>query len=78
MDFEIRSKKENGGRKLSRERAEYFRLVQLGYSNREASELVGINPRTGREWRNGRPGGGRKRPRPPAHIVPAASGPSRY
>lgn len=29
--------------------------MQLGCSNKEASKLVGINLRTGREWKNGRP-----------------------
>ncbi|MFG2884252.1 IS30 family transposase [Streptomyces sp. NPDC048297] len=28
--------------------------MQLGYSNKEACQVVGINLRTGREWRNGR------------------------
>ncbi|MFJ2816843.1 IS30 family transposase [Streptomyces sp. NPDC087294] len=28
--------------------------MQLGYSNKEACQAVGINLRTGREWRNGR------------------------
>ncbi|MFF0412637.1 IS30 family transposase [Kitasatospora sp. NPDC004745] len=28
--------------------------MRQGYSNREASRLVGVHPRTGREWRNGR------------------------
>ncbi|WP_277922244.1 helix-turn-helix domain-containing protein [Streptomyces sp. Root369] len=40
--------------KLRREREEYFRLVREGYGNKEASGLVGVNQRTGREWRNGR------------------------
>ncbi|WFB09141.1 IS30 family transposase [Streptomyces sp. LX-29] len=79
MDFKIReSRKEQGPRKLHREREEYFRLVQLGFGNVEASRRVGVNPRTGREWRNGRPEGRKKRPRPPAHLVRAASAPSRY
>ncbi|MDH6538049.1 IS30 family transposase [Streptomyces sp. SPB4] len=79
MDFEIReSRKEQGPRKLHREREEYFRLVQLGFGNVEASRRVGVNPRTGREWRNGRPEGRKKRPRPPAHPARAASASSRY
>ncbi|MET8012950.1 IS30 family transposase [Streptomyces sp. NPDC005271] len=79
MDFRIReSRKEQGRKKLHREREEYFRLVQQGFSNAEASRRVGVNPRTGREWRNGRPGGGKKRPRPPARPGRAASSPSRY
>lgn len=81
MDFKIReSRREQGPRKLHREREEYFRLVQLGFTNKEASRRVGVNPRTGREWRNGRPEGRKKRPRPPAHPVQVASTPlpSRY
>ncbi len=79
MGFEIRKDKQTRGAKLRREREEYFRLVDLGYSNKEASKLVGINIRTGREWRNGRPEGRKKRPRPPAHIVRVTSGaPSRF
>ncbi|MDQ1011675.1 IS30 family transposase [Streptomyces sp. V4I23] len=79
MDFKIRkSRKEQGPRKLQREREEYFRLMQLGFGNLEASRRVGVNPRTGREWRNGRPEGRKKRPRPPANAVRVASGPSRY
>ncbi|MCI4046462.1 IS30 family transposase [Streptomyces sp. TRM75563] len=52
--------------------------MQLGFGNAEASRRVGVNPRTGREWRNGRPEGRKKRPRLPAHAVRAASSPSRY
>ncbi|WP_437110233.1 IS30 family transposase [Streptomyces scopuliridis] len=76
MSFEVRPTKQHSGSKLSRERQEYFRLMQLGYGNKEASKLVGINPRTGREWRNGRPEGRKKRPRPPAHIAQVPSGAS--
>lgn len=55
MDFEIRKvRKAHGPMKLRREREEYFRLVREGYSNKEASRLVGVNERTGREWRNSR------------------------
>nr|WP_244942906.1 hypothetical protein [Streptomyces inhibens] len=44
MDFEIRKgRTAQGPRKLHVERAEYFRLVKAGYSNKEASELVGVN-----------------------------------
>ncbi|MFF5440044.1 IS30 family transposase [Streptomyces achromogenes] len=79
MHFEIRKDKQTRTAKLRREREAYFRLMKLGYSNREASKLVGINVRTGREWRNGRPEGRKKRPRSPAHIVRATSGaPSRF
>jgi transposase, IS30 family len=56
MDFEIRKDRERAqGRKaLARERAAYLRLVQQGWSNKEACRVVGINARTGRRWRNGR------------------------
>ncbi|MGW2542310.1 IS30 family transposase, partial [Kitasatospora sp. NPDC001574] len=55
MTFEIREDRQpQGPRKLRVEREEYFRLVQQGYSSKEASRLVGVHPRTGREWRNGR------------------------
>ncbi|MFC9219726.1 helix-turn-helix domain-containing protein [Streptomyces hygroscopicus] len=65
MGFKTReSRKEQGRKKLHAEREEYFRLVQQGFSNARASRRVGVNPRTGREGRNGRPEGGKKRPRP--------------
>ncbi len=55
MGFDVREdRKPQGRKKLRAERAEYFRLVLQGYSNREASRCVGIHERTGREWRNGR------------------------
>ncbi|MPY53081.1 helix-turn-helix domain-containing protein, partial [Streptomyces acidicola] len=55
MDFEIRRiRTAQGPVKLSRERAAYSRLVQQGYSNKEACRLVGVDERTGRKWRNGR------------------------
>jgi IS30 family transposase len=79
MTFEIRPSKQHPGVvKLHRERAEYFRLMKLGYGNKEASRLVGVNPRTGREWRNGRPEGRKKRPVAPARNVPVPQGASRF
>jgi transposase, IS30 family len=55
MDFEIRKvRTAQGPVKLRAEREEYFRLVQMGLTNREASRRVGVHERTGREWRNGR------------------------
>ncbi len=55
MDFEVRKvRSAQGRRKLHAERAEYFRLVKAGYTSKEASAAVGVNERTGREWRNGR------------------------
>lgn len=55
MEFEIRKDrtKPQGRKKLTRERAAYFQLMQQGYSNREACRIVGIDIRTGKKWRNG-------------------------
>ncbi|WP_455907782.1 IS30 family transposase [Streptomyces mirabilis] len=78
MDFQIRPAKQHSGGKLSCEREEYFRLMQLGYGNKEASKLVGINARTGREWRNGRPEGRKKRPRSPAQVRLTSGASSRF
>ncbi|MCD9592438.1 IS30 family transposase [Streptomyces sp. 8ZJF_21] len=79
MDFKVReSRKEQGPRKLRREREECFRLMQLGFGSLEACRRVGVNPRAGREWCNGRPGGRKKPPGLPAHAVRVASGRSRY
>ena len=81
MDFEVRKDRGPQGRKkLTRERAAYFQLVQQGYSSREACRIVGINLRTGKKWRNGHHSpGGNKKPRPPISLEAAASsGPSRY
>lgn len=45
MDFDIRDRTVNRGRKkLRREREEYFRLMQLGYSNKEACRVIGDQP----------------------------------
>ncbi|WP_435191377.1 IS30 family transposase [Streptomyces sp. bgisy126] len=55
MDFEVRqNRKPQGARKLVAEREEYFRLMEQGYSTKDAAEAVGINVRTGKRWRNGR------------------------
>lgn len=79
MHFEIRrNRTAQGPVKLSRERAEYSRLVQQGYSNKEACRLVGIDERTGRKWRNGRSAGSRQKAAPPIDTVVPPSGPSRY
>ncbi|MFF4927292.1 IS30 family transposase [Kitasatospora xanthocidica] len=80
MDFEIRGeRKPQGRRKLRAERAEYFRLVRQGYSNKEASRLIGVHERTGREWRNGRTNPNRFRaPARPEWAPAGVSGPSRY
>jgi IS30 family transposase len=78
MDFEIRKVRtvSQGRRKLRAEREEYFRLVNAGYSNKEASGLVGVNERTGREWRNGR--WDPNRLRPPAAQATARPSPGGY
>ncbi|MEY9839745.1 IS30 family transposase [Streptacidiphilus sp. EB103A] len=80
MDFEIRkNRKPQGPRKLRTEREEYFWLVRQGYSNKEASRLVGVHERTGREWRNGRTDPGRFRaPAQPERAPAAMPAKSRY
>ncbi|MEV4887852.1 IS30 family transposase [Nonomuraea sp. NPDC055795] len=78
MDFEIREiRSPQGRKKLAKEREHYLALVQQGVSNKEACRIVGINRRTGQEWRNGRPEGRKKRPRPPARRALAAEAISR-
>ncbi|MDQ0939811.1 AAA domain-containing protein [Streptomyces sp. V1I1] len=56
MDFEIRKvRKAQGPVKLRAEREEYFRLVQMGLTNREASRRVGgesARGAGGQSWRN--------------------------
>lgn len=79
MDFQIRQNRTiaQGRKKLIHEREQYFRLVDQGYGNKEASRLVGVNERTGREWRNGRDAPDRFRPpaRPSERApVPVTSG----
>ena len=80
MDFEIRADRARpvGPRKLLDERVAYFELVKQGYSSRGACRIVGVNPRTGKHWRNGRGASGAHRASPP--ITPPASRPvsSRY
>ncbi|MBD9704802.1 IS30 family transposase, partial [Streptomyces sp. ID01-12c] len=79
MDFEVRrDRTAQGPVRLRRERAEYSRLVQQGYSNKEACRLVGIDARTGRKWRNGRSADRRQKAAPPINAVVPPSGPSRY
>ncbi|MGB8941071.1 MAG: IS30 family transposase, partial [Streptomyces sp.] len=81
MEFEIRPDRTRpqGRKKLTRERAAYFRLMAQGYSNREACRIIGVDVRTGKKWRNGNhaPGKGR-RPLPPAGKETVACGLSRY
>lgn len=81
MDYQIREDRQPQGRKpLTQERAAYFRLMQEGYSNRAASRIVGINPRTGKVWRNGRHANkGLPKARPPVfRETPPSAGPSRF
>ena len=56
MGFEIRADRDkNRGRGgLPLERAEYFRLMDLGYSSAAACRAIGVTSQTGRRWRNGR------------------------
>ncbi|MGW0500501.1 IS30 family transposase [Streptomyces sp. NPDC003007] len=78
--FEIRKTRTvaQGRRKPTREREEYFRLVQQGVSYTEAARVVGINLRTGKRWRNGRNPSGRQKAAAPARPVLPPSGVSRY
>ncbi|OEU86290.1 IS30 family transposase, partial [Streptomyces abyssalis] len=78
MDFEIRADRHQKGRRLTRERAAYFRLMEQGYSSREACRIVGINLRTGKRWRNGWHAPPTGKPKPPIHVEASASGSSRY
>jgi IS30 family transposase len=74
MDFEIREdRRPQGPRKLLKERELYLALVDQGIGNTQASRMVGVHPRTGREWRYGRPEGRVKRPRPRAQDAPAVA-----
>jgi hypothetical protein len=48
MDFEIRKiRTPQGRKKLTHEREEYFRLIDQGFSSREACRIVGITTRYG-------------------------------
>jgi transposase-like protein len=78
--FEIRKTRTvaQGPRKLTREREEYFRLVQQGVSYGEAARAVGINLRKGKRWRNGRNSSGQQKAAPRASPVGPPSGASRY
>ncbi|NUK82635.1 helix-turn-helix domain-containing protein, partial [Streptomyces lunaelactis] len=79
MDFKIREiRTAQGPKKLLRERETYFRLMQQGFSNEHACQIVGINAKTGRRWRNGRPADRKQKAAPPVRPVVPPSGPSRY
>lgn len=53
MDKTVGRRRPHGRRRLLLERKQYFELMEKGYSNTRACEIVGINVRTGREWKNG-------------------------
>jgi len=77
VDFEIRKDRgPQGRRKLVRERELYLSLMGQGMSNTQACRVVGVNERTGREWRRGRPEGRVKRSRPPARKTALVDGTS--
>ncbi len=80
MDHQIREdRRPQGRKKLIAERTAYFQLMRQGYSNKEACRIVGINPRTGKVWRNGRHAHkGLSKARPPVHREPSSAGPGRY
>jgi IS30 family transposase len=79
MDFEIRGDRSpQGRRKLAVERAAYFGLMRQGVGNEEACRLIGINPKTGRRWRNGRNASGGNKAAPPIRAAVPPSASSRY
>jgi transposase, IS30 family len=79
MDFEIREiRTAQGPKKLLRERETYFGLMQQCLSNNQACLIVGINPKTGRRWRNGRSADRRQKAAPPVQPVVPPSDTSRY
>jgi len=84
MSFEVcRDRVPQGRSALVRERAEYFRLMDLGYSSREACRVVGVNYVTGRRWRNGRGPSSGRRGYPPVRAgtpspAPVSLVPGRY
>ncbi|MET9470109.1 helix-turn-helix domain-containing protein, partial [Streptomyces sp. NPDC006544] len=79
MDFEIRDRSVNRGRRsLTEERRAYLQLMQQGVSSREACRIVGINLRAGKRWRNGRAPSGRTGRALPLTAVAPSSGPSRF
>jgi IS30 family transposase len=80
MAFEIREnrRRAQGRKKLVREREEYLRLMREGLSSRQACQIVGINERTGKRWRNGRTASAGHAGAPPITAVASPPGPSRY
>ncbi len=70
MDFEIRvSRRPQGPRQLVQEREAYFRLVDQGMGYAKAAQVIGINVRTGKRWRNGRGASGKNKAAPPVNAV---------
>jgi IS30 family transposase len=53
MGEESRRGRPQGRRRLFIQRAQYFELMKEGMSNRSAGAIVGINVRTGQDWRKG-------------------------
>lgn len=80
MDFKIREDRRasQGRRALVRERSEYFRLMDQGFTNSEACRIVGINRRTGKRWRHGRQATGVTPGAPPVRRPLSPDQPSRY
>jgi transposase, IS30 family len=79
MGFDIREDRtQRGPKALVREREEYFRLMDHGLSSKEACRIVGINPRTGKRWRNGVRATAYNKARPPISRPSAQAGSSRY
>lgn len=80
MGFEIRAVRlPQGRKKLVAERQRYFELMQQGHSSRAACRAVGINIKTGREWRNGPSKRNKKQPpRSPHRVIVGAVLSSRY
>jgi IS30 family transposase len=80
MVFEIRENRgrAQGRKKLVREREEYLRLVREGLNSKQACQIVGVNPRTGKRWRYGRVRSAGHRGASPITAVAPSAGPSRY
>ena len=81
MDFQIREDRTRpqGRKKLTRERAAYFQLMQQGLSSRQACQIVGIDIRTGKKWRNGSHAHvGNEKAAPPIYRPAPPSASSRY
>jgi IS30 family transposase len=55
-----------------------LQLVREGYSNTRACQVVGVNPKTGRRWSNGRSPVGNAKGAPPLRAAASPSRPSRY